>query len=58
MYLIFKNYVCISDDTLSLTAKIQNAVCNTGIKIEDQLYNLFWGNGEWCVAQLSVLALG
>ena len=26
---------------------IQNAVCNKEIKIDRNLYNLFWGDGQW-----------
>ncbi|EGO25681.1 hypothetical protein SERLADRAFT_415162, partial [Serpula lacrymans var. lacrymans S7.9] len=37
-----------SSTNQSLPTEIQAAVCNAGIKLDDFLYNLFWGDGA-CV---------
>ncbi|KAF9463150.1 hypothetical protein BDZ94DRAFT_640164 [Collybia nuda] len=45
------NNTCGPRKDRNFTTTIQNAVCNSDIKIEDQLYNLFWVDGQWCVTR-------
>lgn len=41
----------------SLSVDIQKAVCNQGIKLEDEFYSLFWDTGEWYAFSLVTLFL-
>ena len=34
----------------SLPNDVQSAVCNEKLKIDDDLYTLFWGDGSWYVS--------
>lgn len=36
-------------DLDSLPDQVQNAVCNSGLKIADWLYPVYWTNGAWSV---------
>ncbi|KZP30186.1 hypothetical protein FIBSPDRAFT_146198 [Athelia psychrophila] len=38
---------CAPNVNQSLPTNIQAAVCNEKIKIDDNLYTLFWGDGSW-----------
>lgn len=38
----------------SLPPDIQWAVCNTKIKIFDDLYTLFWNSGAWWVGSILI----
>ncbi|KZS96538.1 hypothetical protein SISNIDRAFT_407202, partial [Sistotremastrum niveocremeum HHB9708] len=40
---------CSPEVNQSLPIDIQSGVCNEGIKIDDDLYNLFWVDGSWYV---------
>jgi hypothetical protein len=39
--------MCHPNTNQSFPADIQTAVCNKAIKIEDNLYSLFWSDGPW-----------
>ncbi|KAK1225497.1 hypothetical protein PQX77_011563 [Marasmius sp. AFHP31] len=41
------NAFCSPQMNKTLPADVQSAVCNKDIKIYDDLYNIFWGDGAW-----------
>ncbi|KAH9949248.1 hypothetical protein B0H21DRAFT_144909 [Amylocystis lapponica] len=41
------NQICSPVTNRTLPVNIQQAVCNTGIKLDNFLYDLFWTNGAW-----------
>ncbi|KAL0566986.1 hypothetical protein V5O48_015006 [Marasmius crinis-equi] len=41
------NAFCSPQQNKTLPTDIQSAVCNQNIKIYDDLYNIFWGDGTW-----------
>ncbi|KAL0064614.1 hypothetical protein AAF712_008440 [Marasmius tenuissimus] len=47
------NAFCSPQVNKTLPADVQSAICNKDIKIYDDLYNIFWGDGAWYVLTIT-----